>query len=121
MAFIHALHLVLFGLLVATNLLLIPLVAMGGFRFGEGFARHLTQNQDLLAVLPVLAAFMSVGLVNGLMALVILSNTPSLTLGGSRGDGPDAFRGGASSDAIAPGKSAAGRKKAVRKAVRRKR
>ena len=76
MAFIHALNLVLYGLLVLTNLLLIPIIAMVGFRVGEDFAEQLTQNPDLLALLPVVAAFMAVGLVNGLLAMLILHNPP---------------------------------------------
>ena len=76
MAFIHAIHLVLFGLLVLANLLLIPIVAMGGYRIGVTFAQPLTQNPDLLAVLPVVAAFMAVGFVNGSLALLIMHNPP---------------------------------------------
>ena len=86
MAFIHAIHLVLYGLLVLANLLLIPIVAMGGYRTGVSFAQLLTQNPDLLAILPVVAAFMAVGFVNGSLALVIMHNPPPMA-GNARAGG----------------------------------
>lgn len=73
---LQALHLVLFYLLVAANLLLIPLAAMGGFLIGQLFLSHFSLQPDLAAVLSVLAAFMAIGLVNGLIALHILSAWP---------------------------------------------
>ena len=95
MAFIHAIHLVLFGLLVLANLLLIPIVAMGGYTIGVTFSLLLTQDPDLLAVLPVVTAFMAVGFVNGSVALVIMHNPPPQAGGVRAGGSSRASRGGA--------------------------
>ena len=86
MAFVHAIHIVLYGLLVLANLLLIPIVAMVGFNIGESFGVLLTQDPDLLRLLPVVAAFMAVGLVNGPLALLVLHNIPTLPGGASSPD-----------------------------------
>ena len=107
MAFIHAIHLVLFGLLVLANLLLIPIVAMGGYRAGASFAQLLTQNQDLLVVLPVVAAFMAVGFVNGSLALLIMHNPPPKAGNARAGGARPAATGGARKNSSAAKKTPA--------------
>ena len=114
MAFIHALHLVLYGMLVVTNLLLIPFLAMVGFRIGDRVAFAWSLNQDLSVLASFVAAFMAVGIVNGSVALVLLHNQPSVNASGAAPRAAPAGTAGSPSRTSSPAKKKPGSSKRKR-------
>lgn len=72
MPVLHALHQVIFGLFILSNLALVPLAAMIGISLGDLAASMFNLNDTARSIVMVAAGFMGVGLINGLPTSVII-------------------------------------------------
>ena len=73
MPVIHALHSVLVGLFVVTNLLLIPIAAMFGAALGSIAADQFGVVGTAASLMLVAGGFMGVGLINGSLTIAFLT------------------------------------------------
>ena len=73
MPVIHALHSVLVGLFVVTNLLLIPIAAMFGAALGSIAADQFGVVGSAASLMLVAGGFMGVGLINGSLTIAFLT------------------------------------------------
>ena len=77
MPFLKALHLVLFSMLMISNLLMIPVIAMLGFIIGQHIAERMDLSPNGAAMISVVIAFITVGLINGLIGAIVLRTWPA--------------------------------------------
>ena len=73
MPVIHALHSVLVGLFVVTNLLLIPIAAMFGAALGSIAADQFNVVGTGASLMLVAGGFMGVGIINGSLTIAFLT------------------------------------------------
>ena len=73
MPVIHALHCVLVGLIVVTNLVLIPIAAMFGAALGSIAADQFNVVGTGTSLMLVAGGFMGVGIINGSLTIAFLT------------------------------------------------